>query len=221
MPCQFATRPDSRSKSDAKENDMTIRTTRTVLLSLLLATGAYAVAQDEPKAHEGAPAAQQAPETKPEGMDKPDQEKPQDAKPDKADKDRKDMDRDQNDQGKQQDQEKDKQAKPDSKPDRDAGQAREMNGRSDDAHNAGKSARIPDDKFRAHFGSQHHFSVGHPTMINNRPGFKYGGYSFDFVDAWPAGWAYTDDCYVDYIDGQYFLIDLLHPGVRLALIVVI
>jgi hypothetical protein len=40
------------------------------------------------------------------------------------------------------------------------------------------------------------------------------------VDAWPAGWAYTDDCYIDYIDGEYFLFDLLHPGVRIAVFVV-
>ncbi len=199
---------------------MTIRTTCTVLLSLLLAMGTYALAQDEPKAHEDSPAAR-APETKPEGAGKPDQDKQENAKPDKADKNSKDMDRDQQDRDKQdQDRDKNNQDK-NAKSDRDAGQSHEMNGRSDDAHNGGKSARIPDDKFRSHFGSQHHFSIGHATMVNNRPGFQYAGYSFVFVDPWPAGWAYTDDCYVDYIDGEYFLIDLLHPGVRLALTVVI
>ena len=57
-------------------------------------------------------------------------------------------------------------------------------------------------------------------MVNNRPGFAYGRLHIRIVDAWPVGWAYTDDCYVDYIDGQYFLIDLLHPGIRIALFVV-
>jgi hypothetical protein len=56
--------------------------------------------------------------------------------------------------------------------------------------------------------------------VQGRPGFQYGGYSFIIVDAWPADWAYTDECYVDYIDGEYFLFDLLHPGVQVALTVV-
>jgi hypothetical protein len=41
------------------------------------------------------------------------------------------------------------------------------------------------------------------------------------VDPWPVGWGYGDDCYIDYIDGEYFLFDLLHPGVRIAIIVVL
>jgi hypothetical protein len=38
-----------------------------------------------------------------------------------------------------------------------------------------------------------------------------------FVDPWPAGWLVSDECYVDYVDGEYFLFDVLHPGVRVAL----
>lgn len=41
------------------------------------------------------------------------------------------------------------------------------------------------------------------------------------VDAWPAGWVDTDGCYVDYVDGEYFLFDLLHPGVGVAIMVVL
>jgi DNA mismatch repair ATPase MutL len=83
-----------------------------------------------------------------------------------------------------------------------------------------RGGRIPDDKFRASFGKQHKFKV-QTTTVNGQPGFQYGGYSFVIVDAWPGGWAYTDDCYVDYIDGEYFLFDLLHPGVQIALLVVL
>jgi len=30
----------------------------------------------------------------------------------------------------------------------------------------------------------------------------------------------TDDCYIDYIDGEYVLIDLSHPGMQIALEIV-
>jgi DNA mismatch repair ATPase MutL len=75
--------------------------------------------------------------------------------------------------------------------------------------------RIPDDRFRASFGREHHFRVGH---FDNRR-FQYGGYWFSFNEGWPVGWAYTDDFYIDFIDGQYYLIDLSHPGVQLLLVV--
>jgi hypothetical protein len=80
--------------------------------------------------------------------------------------------------------------------------------------------RIPDDKFRAHFGREHRFRPSRPVIVENRPRIQYGGYAFEFVDAWPVGWSYDDDCYIDYIDGEYFLFDVLHPGVRIALVVV-
>ena len=85
---------------------------------------------------------------------------------------------------------------------------------------AGKSARIPEEKFRASFGRTHTFRVNRPVMVGGQPQFQYGGYSFVIIDTWPAEWAYSDDCYIDDIDGEYFLFDLLHPGVRIALMVV-
>lgn len=87
------------------------------------------------------------------------------------------------------------------------------------ARPAGKGGHIPDDKFRAHFGRGHHFNA-RTVIVQGQPQFQYGGYTFELVDVWPADWAYTDDCYIDYIDGDYFLIDVLHPEVRLALFVV-
>jgi hypothetical protein len=89
------------------------------------------------------------------------------------------------------------------------------------ARPAGKSGHIPDDKFRSNFGRSHTVKVQRTTVIEGQQGFVYSGYSFVFVDPWPAEWAYTDDCYVDYIDGEYFLFNLLHPGVRIALFVVL
>jgi hypothetical protein len=88
-------------------------------------------------------------------------------------------------------------------------------------HADNQRGRIPDDKFRAHFGRQHALVINKTTVVNGQPRFQYSGYWFTIVDPWPAGWAYTDQCYIDYIDGQYFLFDLLHPGVQIAITVVL
>jgi hypothetical protein len=87
------------------------------------------------------------------------------------------------------------------------------------ARPSGKGGHIPDDKFRTSFGNSHHFNA-RTVIVRDQRQFQYGGYNFEFVDGWPGDWAYTDDLYVDYIDGEYFLFDLLHPGVRIALFVV-
>lgn len=85
---------------------------------------------------------------------------------------------------------------------------------------AQRGVRIPEDRFRAHFGPEHHFQVQRIILIEDRPRFQYSGYWFELVDAWPVDWSYTDDCYVDYADDEYFLFSPLHPGVRIAVIVV-
>jgi hypothetical protein len=85
---------------------------------------------------------------------------------------------------------------------------------------AGKGGHVPDDKFRASFGRQHTFVISRPVIVENRPRFQSGGFWFEIIDPWPADWAYTDDCYIDYIDGEYFLFDALHPGVRIAVFLV-
>ncbi|HTS36952.1 MAG TPA: hypothetical protein VMH04_14845 [Candidatus Solibacter sp.] len=79
--------------------------------------------------------------------------------------------------------------------------------------------RISDEHFREHFGREHHFAVRHVTVVEGRPRFEYGGYRFEIVQPWPAGWAYSDDCYIDFIDGEYYLFNLRHPGVRVAVTV--
>jgi hypothetical protein len=79
--------------------------------------------------------------------------------------------------------------------------------------------RIDDEHFRAHFGHDHRFAIRHVTTVGGRPHFAYSGYNFEIVDAWPAGWSYNDDCYIDFVDGGYFLFNLKHPGVRIAVTV--
>ena len=189
-----------------------MRIAYSVLLCLLLAAVTYArPQQEEPKSHEGAAASQEHPEAKPE-----DSNRQENAKPEKSEKEN------QAKQDKQSEQEHQSDKKEDNArtSERQAGSGREMNGQTEHARPTGKSAHIPDDKFRASFGRQHAFKVSRPVVINNQQTIQYGGYNFALVDAWPAGWAYSDDVYLDYVDGEYFLFDLLHPGVRIAVFVV-
>ena len=80
--------------------------------------------------------------------------------------------------------------------------------------------RIPDDKFRANFGRSHTVVINRPTVVEGQPRFQYSGYWFVIADPWPADWLYTDQCYIDYVDGEYLLYDLAHPGVTIVLTVV-
>ena len=117
--------------------------------------------------------------------------------------------------------EQEKQSRDENKADHQMNNGQMNNGQQAHARPAGKSGHIPDNKFHQSFGRPHTFVVQRPVVVQGQPGFVYGGYSFIFVDPWPADWAYTDDCYVDYIDGEYFLFDVLHPGIRIALFVVL
>lgn len=58
------------------------------------------------------------------------------------------------------------------------------------------------------------------VIVRRQTRFVFAGYTFVFLDPWPAGWLLSDDCFVDFVDEQYFLFDVLHPGVRVALLVV-
>jgi hypothetical protein len=75
---------------------------------------------------------------------------------------------------------------------------------------------IPEATFRSNFGSGHRFHVNRSEFANGSGRFQYGGYWFNVVDPWPVGWLYTDDVYVDYLNGGYFLCDPVHPGVYLS-----
>jgi hypothetical protein len=81
--------------------------------------------------------------------------------------------------------------------------------------------RIPDDRFRANFGREHVFVINRPVIVEGAPRFQYGGYWFIIVNPWPVGWAYTDQVYVDYISGGYYLLSPVHPGVQVSINVVL
>ena len=96
----------------------------------------------------------------------------------------------------------------------------EMN-RGHEQHQAQRGKRIPDDKFRASFGRQHTFHVQRTQVVNtSQPVIVYGGYSFELVEAWPVDWGFDDDVYIAYVDDGYFLFDVLHPGIRIAVFVI-
>ena len=79
-----------------------------------------------------------------------------------------------------------------------------------------RGGHIPDDQFRAHFGRQHTFRINRPVIVEGSPRFQYAGYTFVIVEAWPAGWSYSDAVYIDFIDGIYYLCDPLYPGVKIT-----
>jgi primosomal protein N' len=83
------------------------------------------------------------------------------------------------------------------------------------------SGRIPDDRFRASFGREHNFHMGNPVLVGGYSRFQYGGFWFGFVQPWPVGWYYTDDVYIDYVDGGYYMYNPYYPGARFSLSVVI
>jgi hypothetical protein len=83
------------------------------------------------------------------------------------------------------------------------------------------TGRIPDDRFRANFGREHVFVINRPVIVEGAPRFQYGGYWFGFGNPWPVGWAYTDQVYVVFIDGGYYLVNVAHPGVHFALNVIL
>jgi hypothetical protein len=61
-------------------------------------------------------------------------------------------------------------------------------------------------------------------MYMGYPRFSYSGFSFMLLDPWPEyweeNWYQADDVYIDYDDG-YYLHNRRHPGVRLAITVVL
>ncbi len=84
----------------------------------------------------------------------------------------------------------------------------------------GSHGRIPDDRYRANFGREHVFIINRPVIVEGAPRFQYGGYWFGFGQSWPAGWAYSDNVYVEFVDGGYYLYNPVHPGIRIVINVI-
>ena len=82
--------------------------------------------------------------------------------------------------------------------------------------------RIPEDRFRAHFGRGHWFRVHDVpvVVVQGSPRFQFGGFWFGVVDpcpeTWSPVWYRTDDVYVDYVNDGYYMYNRSHPGIAIA-----
>jgi len=164
------------------------------------APNAAATSADGITGYAAAPAAQQ---------DEPKPKQPPAAKPPRAQRPMAHPNQEKMDKDQQKDKKQDK------------AQAKEE--QKDHKQGEGKNARIPDKDLKAHFGQSHKFAVKQVittrTIIPNQTRFVYTGYTFVFVDPWPMGWGFDDDCYIDYVDGGYYIFNPMHPGMRVTLMI--
>src|SRR5450631_2859388 len=88
-----------------------------------------------------------------------------------------------------------------------------------------KGYRIPEGRYRGHFGPAHAFRLQRApiAVVGGYPRFQYGGFRFDVVDPWPEYWSDdwydNDDVYVDYAGDGYYLYNRRYPGDRIAITV--
>ena len=170
------------------------------LLLLLGSTAAAYAPQEQSDKPE-----KQEEKAKPEKQDKQDKPAKQEAKPAKQEPQDKPAKQDAK-QAKQEPQDK-----PAQQQNQKSAQHSQPDGRNP---GSGDHGRISDDHYRASFGSGHNFHVNQGDYDHRR--FDYGGYSFGFIDPWPVGWGYTDNVYVVYDDGAYYMYDVVHPGIRIS-----
>ena len=180
----------------------------TTVLSLTfgLAASAYAQEQHDQKEEEKAKPAQQ------------DEKKASPDKPSKTEKRAAEKQKDNGGHEEKATQQPNKDAKPEQTNERQQPQHTEQaqpeqRTKGGDDHGGG---RIPEDRYRTHFGQEHRFHVSQADYGRDRR-FQYGGYTFGFVDEWPSNWLYTQDVFVIEIDGVYYLCNPTYPGVNIAL----
>jgi hypothetical protein len=75
---------------------------------------------------------------------------------------------------------------------------------------------IPRNRFNSSFGRNHFFRIGRPMFYGRSARFQYGGFWFNFAGPAPAYWGPdwydSDQVYIDYSDGGYYLYDNRYPG---------
>jgi hypothetical protein len=82
--------------------------------------------------------------------------------------------------------------------------------------------RIPDDRFNLYFGPSHFFRLSALPLlfVGGYPRFQYDGYWVTFLDPWPEDWPpdwyETDNIYIEFVDGGYYVCDQNYPGIAIA-----
>lgn len=89
--------------------------------------------------------------------------------------------------------------------------------RHDDMRDRNGGRRLDDREFRGSFGGEHRFRPGWIGGGYNE--FIFGGYTFGLLETWPIGWAYTDEVYVEDLDGGYVMVNPLYPGITVGLVI--
>jgi len=143
-------------------------------------------AKQDEKATPAKQEARQAKPAKPEQQDKPARQEAKQARPEQQDRPAQQQDR----------------------------QSAQQSQRDGENRGGGDHGRISDEHYRTSFGREHNFHVNQRDYDSRR--FEYGGYSFGFIDPWPAAWYYTDDVYVVYDNGGYYMYNPAHPGIRIS-----
>jgi hypothetical protein len=76
--------------------------------------------------------------------------------------------------------------------------------------------RSIDSRYREeHFGRRYHESCGE---FYGRRTFEFGGIWFG-LEVWPSYWLSSDYVFVEYVDGDYFLVNERYPDARVAIII--
>jgi hypothetical protein len=85
----------------------------------------------------------------------------------------------------------------------------------------GYHGRIPATRFRANFGAAHRFHMNRMEVVGGHRRFYYGGYWFVIPGPWPGGWAYTNNFYITYVNGGYYLCNPQYPGTQIVINIVL
>jgi hypothetical protein len=87
--------------------------------------------------------------------------------------------------------------------------------------------RIPEPRFRSHFGPRHVFRIHrYPmSMMGGFINFQFGGFGFSILDPlpeyWSEGWYENDDVYIDDAGDGYYLRNRRHPQDSIAISVTV
>ena len=84
----------------------------------------------------------------------------------------------------------------------------------DRGHGRNEGRRVDAGFRHDHFGRDHHERL----TFFGRPTFEFGGIWFG-CGVWPSYWLATDYVYVDYGDGDYFLVNERYTNARVAIVI--